>query len=248
MRWAVYGAYARATGAALAALIVAALLLMQASRNGSDLWLSFWVSRERERLVGPAAGQGLWVYLDPKTLSAACTLGAAPLQGVAWAGVHGRQPWGPWWVAGATLGVTACAEPGLGLGTGAGAAAAAPLWAGRLPRGGLRGLSGYNQTLAGPALTLLPGVRFHLSVLLLFAAANSLFTLVRLLMRYFSCRWSVSSAAAACAACLDVHGALCPGCEVYREASMHAVSCNACMHVPARNETASKHHAKRPAV
>ena len=180
VRWAVYGAYALATGAALAALIVTALLLMQASRNGSDLWLSFWVSREREQLVGPAAGQGLG-FINPLTDPAACALGAAPLRGAAWAGMHGRQPWGPWWVAGASLGVSACAEPELG--TGAGAAAAAPLWAGRLPRGGLRGLSGYNQTLAESALKLLPGVRFHLSVLLLFAAANSLFTLVRLLMQ-----------------------------------------------------------------
>ena len=182
MRWAVYGAYARKTGAALAALIVAALLLMQASRNGSDLWLSFWVSRERERLVGPAVGQGLG-FINPMIDPAACTLGTAPLQGAAWLRLDGRQPWGPWWAAGATLGVSACAESELGMGTGAGAAAAAPLLAGRLPCGGLRGLSGYNQTLGGPALALLPGIRFHLSVLLLFAAANSLFTLVRLLMQ-----------------------------------------------------------------
>ena len=180
VRWAVYGAYARATGAALAALIVAALLLMQASRNGSDLWLSFWVSRERERLVVPAAEQGLGL-INPMTDPAACALGAAPLQGTAWAGVNWRQPWGPWWVAGASLGVSEYAEQESG--TRAGAAPAALPWEGRLLHGGLRGLSGYNQTLAGPALALLPGVRFHLSVLLLFAAANSLFTLVCLLMQ-----------------------------------------------------------------
>ncbi len=178
MRWAVYGAYARATGAALAALIVAALLLMQASRNGSDLWLSFWVSRERERLMGPAAGPGL--FPNPGINPAASPLGAAPLQGTVWAGVHGWQPWGPWCVAGATLGASASTEPGLRMDTGSSAAAAAPLWAGALPLERWGALSNRNKTLAGPALALLPGVRFHLSVLLLFAAANSLFTLVRL--------------------------------------------------------------------
>ena len=60
MRWGVYAEYARATGAALAAVILASLLLMQASRNGSDLWLSFWARarpaaslRGRARRGGP---------------------------------------------------------------------------------------------------------------------------------------------------------------------------------------------------
>ena len=182
MRWAVYGEYARATGAALAALIVAALLLMQASRNGSDLWLSFWVSHERERIVAPAAGQGTGFYVSPMKNRTASPLGAAPPQGAAWLGLRGRQPWGPWWAAGAVLGASACVEPGPGRATGSCAAAAAPLWAMPLARGGLRDLSGDKQTLMGSALALLPGVRFHLSVLLLFAAANSLFTLVRMAM------------------------------------------------------------------
>ncbi|KAK9825002.1 hypothetical protein WJX81_008465 [Elliptochloris bilobata] len=42
-----------------------------------------------------------------------------------------------------------------------------------------RMLAGLDHVVGGSGLGLLPGVRFHLSVLLLFTAANSLFTLVR---------------------------------------------------------------------
>uniref|UniRef100_A0A8C4Z714 ATP-binding cassette, sub-family C (CFTR/MRP), member 10 n=1 Tax=Gadus morhua TaxID=8049 RepID=A0A8C4Z714_GADMO len=47
LAWAVYRAYWRAVGGALAATILLSLLLMQASKNVSDWWLSHWISELR---------------------------------------------------------------------------------------------------------------------------------------------------------------------------------------------------------
>ncbi|CAL8351305.1 unnamed protein product [Boreogadus saida] len=47
LAWAVYRAYWRAVGGALAAAILLSLLLMQASKNVSDWWLSHWISELR---------------------------------------------------------------------------------------------------------------------------------------------------------------------------------------------------------
>eukprot|EP00891_Asterochloris_glomerata_P003413 jgi/Astpho2/3413/e_gw1.00054.14.1_t len=46
VRWAVYASYGRAVGLRLSLLVFLSLLLMQASRNANDLWLSFWVSHK----------------------------------------------------------------------------------------------------------------------------------------------------------------------------------------------------------
>ncbi|GAQ86722.1 ABC transporter C family [Klebsormidium nitens] len=43
VRWAIYRAYGRAVGLWMVALVLLSLLLMQATRNGSDAWLSYWV-------------------------------------------------------------------------------------------------------------------------------------------------------------------------------------------------------------
>lgn len=197
MRWTVYAAYARATGAALVAVILAALLLMQASRNGSDLWLSFWVSHEREQVLLPGAagraacpsfdtvpchGSGSDPEPEPPALGACVSAGTCGREGAAVA----------WWAASARFGAwlwtgldkpmpIARSEAGLADKLGpAESRLAAAVAAGTLAGGGRRGLAGGRQTLVGlQAWGLLPGVRFYLSVLLLFAAANSLFTLVR---------------------------------------------------------------------
>lgn len=41
---AVWMAYAGAMGFALSAAVLACLVIMQASRNASDLWLAYWVA------------------------------------------------------------------------------------------------------------------------------------------------------------------------------------------------------------
>ncbi|KAK9830435.1 hypothetical protein WJX72_011744 [[Myrmecia] bisecta] len=48
VHWRCYLLYMRATGWPLVALIFTSLLLMQASRQASDLWLSYWVSHVRK--------------------------------------------------------------------------------------------------------------------------------------------------------------------------------------------------------
>ncbi|KAJ3614567.1 hypothetical protein NHX12_018139 [Muraenolepis orangiensis] len=47
LAWAVYRAYWRAVGGALATTVLLSLLLMQASKNVSDWWLSHWISELR---------------------------------------------------------------------------------------------------------------------------------------------------------------------------------------------------------
>eukprot|EP00736_Rhodelphis_marinus_P010078 Rmarinus@m.20889 len=48
VRWSVYQRYYLAVGVGLSTLVFVSLVLMQASRNACDLWLSYWVAHEKD--------------------------------------------------------------------------------------------------------------------------------------------------------------------------------------------------------
>eukprot|EP00887_Chlorella_sp_A99_P004434 scaffold30.g4434.t1 len=55
VRWRIYREYLAATGWGGVALILSSLLLMQATKNGNDLWLSYWVSHAPPEPAAPGA-------------------------------------------------------------------------------------------------------------------------------------------------------------------------------------------------
>uniref|UniRef100_A0A8C4Z699 ATP-binding cassette, sub-family C (CFTR/MRP), member 10 n=1 Tax=Gadus morhua TaxID=8049 RepID=A0A8C4Z699_GADMO len=68
LAWAVYRAYWRAVGGALAATILLSLLLMQASKNVSDWWLSHWISELRNNGSAWSNGSYTEAYTSPHLL------------------------------------------------------------------------------------------------------------------------------------------------------------------------------------
>ena len=182
VRWGFYGAYVAAVGPALTVTILASLLLMQvgkatasrahgvwldsswpaqylqffslsymqASRNGSDLWLSYWVSHAMPQELRQS-GNATSDWLDENHTLAAEGSTVMPQKPI--------LQTADWWRETLTANIMATA-------------------AGRLPQLGLRfdGQSNHPVYLEGPVPE---GVAFFLSVLLMFAACNSLFTLVR---------------------------------------------------------------------
>eukprot|EP00051_Salpingoeca_urceolata_P023211 m.390480 g.390480 ORF g.390480 m.390480 type:complete len:821 (+) comp20078_c0_seq3:722-3184(+) len=70
---AVYGSYWNAVGTALAVGVLLALFLMQASRNVSDWWLSFWVTHSRNP-DHASVGYYLSIYAYLSAANAFCTL------------------------------------------------------------------------------------------------------------------------------------------------------------------------------
>ncbi|KAK9791817.1 hypothetical protein WJX73_008914 [Symbiochloris irregularis] len=129
----------------LACIILGSLALMQATRNGSDLWLSYWVASIEEDFSSPHSSSAV---STPLPLIMTATL-ALPFPFSSHHSV--ALPWQnhPLWVKGVLRGPSRWGGPRL-------------LWH-----------SGWSLPWLGPDTS------FYFTVLLLLAAANCLFTLVR---------------------------------------------------------------------
>lgn len=176
VEWSVYGFYTASVGPLLTITILVSLLMMQvcaspdrrrgwssvctavnrnlrtrvwceqASRNGSDIWLSLWVSRATPEQLRGISGSGEFLAgaeAVAPTSSAAVGSLRVPILQIAdwWREGHAAEGWQ------APLGVRRQAAVG------------------------------HNGSLA--EIHLPEGVTFYLSILLMFAACNSLFTLIR---------------------------------------------------------------------